>query len=115
MLPYMLSDSIKITNIRNIRSISNCLWLQVLATIMLKRDSADVKSRGLITDTERERIAGEVDIEEAKRYQAISRVRRRINEELPKNIETLREHHPQLLEELVEVVCNDPEQECDEE
>lgn len=76
---------------------------------MLRSNGRDVKSRGLITDTERERIAGEVDVEDAKRYQAISRVRRRINEELPRNIETLREHHPQLLEELVEVVCDENE------
>lgn len=65
------------------------------------------KSRGLITDTERERIAGEVDVEDAKRYQAVSRVRRRINERLPEDIETLEEHKPELLEELREVVCDE--------
>lgn len=65
------------------------------------------KSRGLITDLEAERIANEGDVEDAKRYQAISRVRRRIGEELPKNIELLHEHHPQLLEELRDTVCED--------
>ena len=65
------------------------------------------KSRGLITDKESRRIAGEEDVEDAKRYQAISRVRRRINEEVPKNIALLREHHPELYEELREVVCDD--------
>ena len=65
------------------------------------------KSRGLITDTERERISGEADVEDSKRYQAISRVRRRIQEELPQDIALLEEHHPALLEELHEVVCND--------
>ena len=65
------------------------------------------KSRGLITETERERIAGEVDVEDAKRYQAISRVRRRIHKELPKEIELLAEHHPKLLQELREEVCQD--------
>lgn len=69
--------------------------------------AAMAKSRGLITDTERDRIAGDVEIEDAKRYQAVSRVRRRINEELPKEIEILEEHHPDLLEELREVVCGD--------
>ena len=68
------------------------------------------KSRGLITDLEAERIAGEGSAEDAKRYQAISRVRRRITEELPENIELLHEHHPQLLEELREIVC----EECNE-
>jgi endonuclease III-like uncharacterized protein len=65
------------------------------------------KSRGLITDLEAKRIAGKGSVEDTKRYQAISRVRRRVNEELPENIELLREHHPQLLEELREVVCDE--------
>lgn len=63
------------------------------------------KSRGLITDTEAERISGQVDVEDSKRYQAISRVRRRIREQLPNDIEVLEEHHPELLEELRDVVC----------
>lgn len=65
------------------------------------------RSRGLITYTERNRIAGNEDVDNAKRYQAISRVRRRIDEELPAEIELLEEHHPELLEELREVVCQD--------
>lgn len=63
------------------------------------------KSRALITDTEFKRISGEEEVADAKRYQAISRVRKRINDELPKEIEMLEEHHPDLLEELREVVC----------
>jgi len=65
------------------------------------------RSRGLITFTERDRIAGKDSIEDSKRYQSISRVRRRINEELPEEVELLREHHPELLEELREVVCEE--------
>ncbi len=65
------------------------------------------KSRGLVTDTERKRIAREVDVDDSKRYQAISRVRRRINEELSVEIELLEKHHPKLLEELREVVCDE--------
>ena len=67
------------------------------------------KSRGLITDTEKERISGEADVEDSKRYQAVSRVRRRIKEELPKEIELLEEHHPDLCDELRAVVCEDEE------
>lgn len=70
------------------------------------RNESMARSRGLITYTERERISGEADVEDAKRYQAISRVRRRINEELPEEIELLREHHPELLSELEEMVCD---------
>lgn len=63
------------------------------------------RSRGLITFTERDRISGEEDVDDAKKYQSISRVRRRIHEELPKEIALLEEHHPELLEELRAEVC----------
>lgn len=65
------------------------------------------KSRGLITDTEQDRISGEADVADSKRYQAVSRVRRRIREQLPEEIEMLEEHHPDLLEELRGVVCEE--------
>ena len=63
------------------------------------------KSRGLITDTERERISGEVDVEKKRKYEAVSRVRRRIRERLPVDMRILEKHHPQLLEELRGTVC----------
>lgn len=58
-----------------------------------------------MTETERKRISGEEDVEDIKRYQAISRVRSRIEEELTSDVEVLSEHHPELLEELRKVVC----------
>jgi len=64
--------------------------------------------RALLTDRERELIEGGDDVEEDLRYQAISRVRRKINEELTTDVEVLQEQHPQLLEELREVVCSQP-------
>ncbi|WP_455448321.1 hypothetical protein [Natrinema thermotolerans] len=63
------------------------------------------KTRALLTETEREQIAGEHG--DQRRYQATSRVRRRIEEELSKDIEVLEEHHPELLEELRDVVCEE--------
>jgi hypothetical protein len=65
------------------------------------------KTRALMTDTERERIAGVEDVEDIKKYQAISRVRRRIEDELTEDIEILEEHHKGLLDELREVVCEE--------
>ena len=62
---------------------------------------------GLMTDRDREYIADEGDTSDSKRYQAISRVRTRINQELPADIEVLEEHHEGLLEELRDVVCED--------
>jgi len=57
-----------------------------------------------MTDRERELIAG--DGEDSQQYVAISRVRRKIDDELPEDVELLREHHPQLYGELREVVCD---------
>jgi hypothetical protein len=42
-----------------------------------------------------------------RRYQAISEIRSRINEELSTDVEVLKENHPELLEELREVVCDE--------
>ena len=67
------------------------------------------KSRALITDTEFERISGEANVADSKRYQAVSRVRKRIRDELPRDIEMLEENHPELVEELRTVVCEDSE------
>jgi hypothetical protein len=61
------------------------------------------KTRALLTETEREQIAGKHG--DTRKYQAASRVRSRIEEELTTDIEFLREHHPDLYEELREVVC----------
>lgn len=63
------------------------------------------KSRALLTETEREQIAREHG--DDRRYQATSRVRRRIKEELTADVEVLKKHHSELLEELREVVCED--------
>lgn len=64
------------------------------------------KTRALLTDTDRKYISGE-EGDEDRRYQSASRIRRRIQEELPHDVEILEEHHPDLLEELREVVCDD--------
>ena len=65
------------------------------------------RTRALMTETERRRIAHEEDVEDRKRYQAISEVRNRIRDDLTEDVEVLREHHPGLFEELREVVCDE--------
>ncbi|XGI84770.1 hypothetical protein ACEU6E_10755 (plasmid) [Halorutilales archaeon Cl-col2-1] len=65
------------------------------------------RTRALMTETERQRIAEKEDVDERKRYQAISEVRNRIQDELVKDVEALEEYHPKLLEELRDVVCED--------
>ena len=62
--------------------------------------------RAIMTDTDRAYISGEGDATENQRAQSASRVRMRIQQELPKDIAILEEHHPELLNELREVVCD---------
>ena len=63
------------------------------------------KTRALLTETEREQIAGEHG--DSRKYQATSRVRGRIQEELESDVEVLKKHHPELLKELRDVVCEE--------
>jgi len=64
------------------------------------------KYRAVMTTTDRERIRGEADDPDKKTYESVSRVRSRIDE-LETDVEILEEHHPELLEELREVVCEE--------
>ena len=63
------------------------------------------KTRALLTETEREQVAGEHG--DDRKYQAVSRIRSRIDEELATDVEILREHHPNLYEELRKTVCEE--------
>ncbi|MCU4799617.1 hypothetical protein OB920_04425 [Halobacteria archaeon HArc-gm2] len=61
------------------------------------------KTRAILTETERQQISGEHG--NNRKYQAASRVRSRIEDELQTDIEILRKNHPELYQELREVVC----------
>lgn len=63
--------------------------------------------RALMTETDRKHVTGESDPSDRQKDQSVYRVRQRIREELPRDIEILREHRPDVLEELREVVCED--------
>lgn len=60
--------------------------------------------RAILTTTDRERISGEADVPDSKKYEAVSRVRQRIKE-LEHDASLLKEHHPELYEELHEAIC----------
>jgi len=62
--------------------------------------------RAVMTAKDRERITGEVDVADSKRYEAASRIRKRI-EALEEDAEILAEHHPKLYNELHEAVCDE--------
>jgi hypothetical protein len=63
--------------------------------------------RALLTDSERELIAAEDPDEPSYKYQAVSRVRNKIQDELTIDVKILRQHHPELYEELREVACEE--------
>lgn len=63
------------------------------------------RRRALLTDRERELL--NADEKSARYYQAVSRIRRKINEELPEDIDLLNKHHSDLHGELREVVCGE--------
>lgn len=72
---------------------------------MPQNDVGMGRYRAVMTQTDRDYIFGDEETSEHQVQQSVSRVRSRITKELPKDIEILREHRPDLLEELREVVC----------
>ena len=62
------------------------------------------EGRGLLTEQERQAIAGKKS--DTYRYKTRSFFRSRL-ERLDKDVSTLEEHDPELLNELQEVVCDD--------
>lgn len=68
-------------------------------------DGGMSRRRALLTDRERELLASEDEDEREYRYQAASRIRNKIEDELTEDVEILEKHHPTLLRELREVVC----------
>jgi hypothetical protein len=64
----------------------------------------DDQYRGLLTEREREIIAGDADVSDNYRYRVVSRIRTKI-ENVDEDIAILAENREDLLEELREVVC----------
>lgn len=67
---------------------------------------ADDQYRGLLTDREREILAGEADVTDNYRYRVVSRVRDKLAS-LERDVDVLQEHHEGLLDELRDVVCDE--------
>ena len=63
--------------------------------------------RAIMTEADRQYIAEEGEPMGRQIDQSVYRVRQRITEELPEDIEVLKEHRPDLLEELQEIVCTE--------
>ena len=73
--------------------------------MQLETQSEMARRRALLTDRERELLGEDHDAPKNYEYQAVSRVRNKIQEELVEDIEILMRRHPDLVEELKEVVC----------
>ena len=70
---------------------------------MSKRSGMRMAGRALLTDRQREWIK-ETDSQADDRYVAISEVRKRIHDELSKDLELLKNNHEELYQELLTVV-----------
>lgn len=79
----------------------------VLYTMPQNKPAAMGRYRAVMTETDREYISGEGDATDHQVQQSVTRVRSRIEDELPRDIEILEEHRPDLLEKLREVVCEE--------
>ena len=64
--------------------------------------------RALLTDREREIVAGEADVDDPYRYQTISRVRQRFSR-LERDLEAM-DKHGELANEVREIVCTESDQ-----
>lgn len=67
--------------------------------------SSMATGRALTTETEREYLRGKHG--DQRMYEARSRIKRRIQDHLAEEVELFNNDHPDLLEELRGVVCND--------
>lgn len=67
---------------------------------------AEDERRALLTESERAILRGEKEVSEKYYYVVVSRVRRKLEEQLVEDIEVL-EHHDTLADELREIVCDD--------
>lgn len=74
---------------------------------MAEKTASMGRYRALMTETDRDHITGESNPSDRQKDQSVYRVRQRIREELPRDIEILAEERPDVLEELREVVCED--------
>lgn len=72
---------------------------------MGQEPSGMATGRALTTETEREYLRGEHS--KQRMYEARSRIKSRIRERLSDDVDLFRQDHPELLEELQDVVCED--------
>jgi len=70
---------------------------------MAAKTTSMATGRALTTETEREYLRGEHG--DQRMYEARSRIKARINDQLASDVEVFKDEAPELLEELREVAC----------
>ncbi|MDB2284492.1 hypothetical protein PM038_04300 [Halorubrum ezzemoulense] len=60
--------------------------------------------RSLLTDREREILAGDADVSDNYRYKVQSVARQRVRG-IADDVDVLREHEPEIFDELQQIVC----------
>jgi len=68
-----------------------------------------VDGRALLTDREREILAGDVDVSDNYHYKVESTARQRVRQ-IKQDVAVLREHYPEIFAELQNTVCDTDEQ-----
>jgi broad-specificity NMP kinase len=71
----------------------------------MQEERTDMARRALLTEGERAAIQNPETRDNP--YVAVSRVRKKVEDELPRDVEILEKHHPELLQELRAVVCEE--------
>ena len=64
--------------------------------------------RSLLTDREREILAGDADVSDNYRYKVQSVARQRVRG-IADDVDVLRKHEPEIFDELQEIVCESDE------
>ena len=75
-----------------------------MATKNQQPEMADDQYRGLLTEREREILSGSADVSDNYRYRVVSRIRTKLDT-LEEDVAVLKENHPDLHNELREIVC----------
>jgi len=70
-------------------------------------DTMTEEGRALLTEAERDILAGEKDVSDNYEYKVQSLVRNRVKKKLGDDIDVLREHFPEVYEMVVDEVCDD--------
>ncbi|WP_277540239.1 hypothetical protein [Haloarcula laminariae] len=71
------------------------------------------EGRALLTETERDILAGEKDVSDNYKYKVESLVRNRVRKKLGDDVEALREHFPEVYEMVVDEVCGELQEDSD--